>query len=840
MIDFSKKIPSAVSSRKINPVEIYETLDRKSEAGPLRPAQNRVLKEWYENNKNKKDIIVKLHTGAGKTLIGLLMGLSYINSGEGPVMYVCPNIYLMQQVCADAQKFGVPFCFINDDNVLPGDFLNGDKILITYVQKVFNGLSIFGIGNRSTNVGCIILDDSHACIDSILGACTINIFSEEDNKLYSAIKNLFEDDLKLQGEGTYQDLSQNQYSTIMPIPYWNWHDKSAQITELISMYTEKNNIKFAWAILKDHLNMCQAYISSNKIEISPLSVPIKTFGIFNNASHRILMSATTQEDTFFIKGLGLSAEAVSNPLIDKEYTWSGEKMILIPSLICEETDINEIEKILLTIKHPHFGIAALTPSFKKAEKYTQYGGILPSGSSMYKTVQKFKSEYEDTLIVFANRYDGIDLPDDICRILFIDSLPYYDLLIDKYEEICRPNSEIIKIKTIQKIEQGLGRSVRGEKDYCVIIILGNDLIKYLKSINNTKYFSSQTQRQLEIGFEIINMAKEDNSDNNEMSLLISTVRQCLDRNDGWKAYYSAKMDEPHTFDANRETMYQILEKEQKAFYNYLSGDLSSACVFIQDIIDLCTNNDEKGWYLQLKAKYMYGISKTESNTLQVAAFNKNTELLKPLSGITYNKLSYPVNEQRANCIKKKVMTYANYNEFSLELEDLLSKFSFGISSDVFERTVKELGEILGFASQRPDKDIRKGPDNLWCNESNGYILIECKSEVEATRETIKKSEAGQMEEHCGWFESEYKSIEYNSIMIIPTKKLSSDAYFNHATKVMNKKALKEFKNKIRSFFSEFKKYEFSALTPETISHWIINHNLKFDDIVNLYSVDPVK
>ena len=40
------------------------------------------------------------------------------------------------------------------------------------------------------------------------------------------------------------------------------------------------------------------------------------------------------------------------------------------------------------------------------------------------------------------------------------------------------------------------------------------------------------------------------------------------------------------------------------------------------------------------------------------------------------------------------------------------------------------------------------------------MLIECKSEVAEARRLITKSEAGQMEEHGSWFETEYgKDIE---------------------------------------------------------------------------------
>lgn len=45
MIDFKKKINSAKIVRKTEPNALYSTLDRKSVAGPLRPAQKYILNE---------------------------------------------------------------------------------------------------------------------------------------------------------------------------------------------------------------------------------------------------------------------------------------------------------------------------------------------------------------------------------------------------------------------------------------------------------------------------------------------------------------------------------------------------------------------------------------------------------------------------------------------------------------------------------------------------------------------------------------------------------------------------------------------------------------------------
>lgn len=46
-------------------------------------------------------------------------------------------------MCAEADKFGIPYCTFDENDGIPNDFLSGTKVLITHVQKVFNGRSVF-------------------------------------------------------------------------------------------------------------------------------------------------------------------------------------------------------------------------------------------------------------------------------------------------------------------------------------------------------------------------------------------------------------------------------------------------------------------------------------------------------------------------------------------------------------------------------------------------------------------------------------------------------------------------------------------------------------------------
>ena len=839
MVDFKKKLSKGQVDKKISPLDIYDSLDRRSVTGPLRPVQKQILEDWFINHQNTHDLIIKLHTGEGKTLIGLLILLSRLNQNQGPCLFICPNIYLVRQVALEAQKFGIPYCLVGEDNELPNDFHDSKKILITHIQKLFNGKSKFGLDNSYVDVNSIILDDSHACIDAIKNSFTIRINSS--NALYKALLTMFESDLREQGEGSFLDIEAGIGDSLLTVPYWVWIDKKSDVIALLSQYKEESNLTFVWPIIKNCIVNCQMFITGKGIEIVPSFIPITSFPSFAKANQRILMSATTQDDSFFIKGLGFDINAVKNPLTNSVQIWSGEKMLLIPALINDSLDRDLIVTNLAKSADYNFGRVALVSSFRKAEQYKLRGAIVADATNIFDHIGDLKKgNYKNTLVI-VNRYDGIDLPDEACRVLIIDSMPFFNSLYDRYEELCRQNSDIINIKLAQKIEQGLGRSVRGEKDYSAILIIGSDLVKFIKSVRTNKYFSSQTRKQIEIGIQIAEMGKDDlKEDATPYKVLISLINQSLNRDEGWKEFYKEEMDKITLF-KNPVSIYDILKLEKDAEEANFKGDYETACSCIQKIIDnYITEEDEKGWYLQILARYQYSISKTESNKIQKSAFLYNSQLLKPRDGITYKKIKV-INENRIKRIKDWVSNFKTYDELILSVESILDDFSFGTDSERFENAVKQIGNILGFISQRPDKEIKKGPDNLWGGVDNKFFIFECKSEVEDDRTEITKHEAGQMNSHCGWFEREYgPDVKVTRILIIPTRNLSYYGDFTHYIKIMRKKKLKSLKESIKSFMKEFKNYNLLDISDEKIQEFINIHKLDISNIEQEYTEDYIK
>ncbi len=832
MVDFSRRLGKRIPKRIMDPVALYDTLDRDSDKGPLRPAQEAVLKRWYAEYANVKDVILKMHTGQGKTLVGLLMLHSKLNEGQGPALYLCANRFLVNQTYEQAEQFGLPVCTTDGD--LPNDFIDRKSILVTTVHKLFNGLTRFGLSNKAKEVGAIVIDDAHACVDSIREAFIIRL--KKGDSAYTDIRDLFADELEKQGVGTFADIRKHKYDAMLPVPYWAWLDRASEVANILSGRTDAKAVKFAWPLLKDMLDKCQCVVSGGALEIVPYLPPLHLFRSYHDARCRVFMSATVADDSFLIKGLGLTPEVVGKPLTYESEKWSGEKMVLIPSLIDESLDRGAIvDWLAKPKKNRRFGVVALVPSFKHADNWEAHDAIVAKGETIDSEIEKLRSGNRDNTVVIVNRYDGIDLPDSSCRILIFDSEPYSESLVDLYMESCRPGSETTAIRKARTIEQGLGRSVRGERDYCIIIITGVDLVKCVRSKHTPEHLSNQTQLQIEVGFEIAEMVKEDLRDGAEpVDALKVVMRQCLRRDATWKAYYAERMESVEA-EAASKTGLEIFSRELKAEQLYERGDSQGAVKELQCLIDDCvTNKEERGWYLQEMARYTLSFDDTESNNLQRQAHLKNHGLLRPSSGMQIERIVV-VSHKRMGRVIAWIKKQETYEELRLVVDDILDRLTFGIKAERFEDAFKQLGAFLGFVSQRPEKEWKEGPDNLWGLREGEYLLVECKSEVSHNRSQINEHEVEQMNRSCAWFDAQYTDSQCHRWIVIPPRKLTRKASFTHEVVVMRKHGLTKFVNNVKRFTDQFKGVDFKDLSERKIQELINSHKLSVDAICSEYT-----
>lgn len=138
MLDLSGLL-NQVNSVPVDPIEIFEL----SHYGYLRSVQQEVfdsVKSMEESdNQTNSNIIIKMNTGSGKTVVGLVMLKSYLNRQKGKAVYIVPDNYLTKQVIEESKKLGITCT----DDVDDFSFSSGKSILVTNISTLVNGKSKF-------------------------------------------------------------------------------------------------------------------------------------------------------------------------------------------------------------------------------------------------------------------------------------------------------------------------------------------------------------------------------------------------------------------------------------------------------------------------------------------------------------------------------------------------------------------------------------------------------------------------------------------------------------------------------------------------------------------------
>jgi hypothetical protein len=101
----------------------------------------------------------------------------------------------------------------------------------------------------------------------------------------------------------------------------------------------------------------------------------------------------------------------------------------------------------------------------------------------------------------ANRYDGIDLPNDDCRLLFVEGLPRAANLQERFL-MNRMGANLLLNERVQtRVLQAVGRCTRGLNDYSAVVVTGEDLPNYLTDRRRRSFFHPELQAELEFGID---------------------------------------------------------------------------------------------------------------------------------------------------------------------------------------------------------------------------------------------------------------------------------------------------------------------------------------------------
>ncbi|UYP44761.1 hypothetical protein NEF87_001046 [Candidatus Lokiarchaeum ossiferum] len=847
MVDFTKMLKENKVEKTLDPIQIFNNLDTFQGKEYIRDSQREILKEWNLKNRSNHDVIVKLHTGHGKTLVGLLIIQSKMNELNKPGLFLCPNKYLVDQIFDQAQDFGISVVKAVQGQPLPMDFINSKSILITSVDKLFNGMSLFGIKNNPRKeimeIGAIVMDDAHKSLAIIRKSFSIQIPKRKEYlPIYHKILRLFESDLIAQNDGLYFDISHDS-NKIMQVPYWAWKSHVMRIREILSDYLNLNNIKFSWDLINTTLKDCLCFISGHRIEITPRILPLDMIPSFENANQRIYLSATLTDDVFLIKDFGIDKDAVLNPLTYKEIKYSGERPIIIPSLINSEINRSKLVKWICDFSKNSkgdFGIFSIVPSGNSKSSWEENGAEILFVRDIHNQIVKIKKKIKANDLkkpnVLINQYDGIDLPDNLCRVLVLDLIPEYQTIYDEFLHMILPNSLLMYKNIAQRIEQGIGRGIRGKNDYCLVIILGVKLSRFFLEGKKQAFLSNEVKKQIEIGNSIISNINSAESEEEKLLLhLEGFINQFIERDESWKKYYQQKMEEiePQPFE---ESVANDAELERNAYIAYRDNNIS-LCNDLIDRILLDTNltSEERGWYFEQMASYKYSESNEDSFLIQQTAHELNPYLSIPPISKKNRIIKLEVRDQAVG-IHQFIRTHDSFNDMMVDITALFADLNFGVSASAFEEAIKKLGSMLGFASFRPEKELKDGPDNLWALPNNKIYAIECKNEVIISSQGINKGQVGQMSNSVVWTKKIYSNKEVIPLYIHPKKNYTIQAHPAETEYVIDQIILEQIKKDAKMFYSAFKCANISEISLESVQTKLNQSKINTRTIHSFFSV----
>jgi hypothetical protein len=151
MVDFKKLRASKAKPNPVPPREIFHSLPKPAGINDLYASQAEVLDIWH-GRRHDRDIVVKLHTGGGKTLVALLMAQSIMNETGLPVLYLAPTNQLVDQVLAKSREYGIAAVPYVKKQPFPTEFEEGKAVLVGAYETLFSGRSRFGVRGSSSQL----------------------------------------------------------------------------------------------------------------------------------------------------------------------------------------------------------------------------------------------------------------------------------------------------------------------------------------------------------------------------------------------------------------------------------------------------------------------------------------------------------------------------------------------------------------------------------------------------------------------------------------------------------------------------------------------------------------
>jgi len=567
------------------------------------------------------------------------------------------------------------------------------------------------------------------------------------------------------------------------------------------------------------------------MEISPRCLPIDAIPAFVEAKRRIFMTATLADDSILVSDFGARPDNVVNHITPRIANDIGERMILAPQEIAPDLDEKELRAFLADLARRH-NTVVIVPSTYRAEFWKDVAAEVATAANLASVVDRLRQQHVG-LVVLINKYDGVDLPGDACRILVLDGLPQARKLIERVETNVLAGSRQLLGRQIQRIEQGMGRGIRGRDDHCVVLLMGGSVTRSLFFMGAKEMFSPATLAQFELSKRVAAQL------GNALKDIDEAIQVCLQRDKEWRKL--AREAVANVSYPAKGAVRKVAVAQRNAFEAASIRDFKDAERAMQAAADDARANNEgdavMGWLLWQLAEYKQLRDGVEAQKVLKAAIQRNRRVLKPLEGIDYERLESKDLTQAKN-VAWNLMPYKNDpNRLIVFANALLEDLKFAPNNaSEFEAAMHDLAGLIGYRSQRPELEFNKGPDVLWAVGDLKYLVIECKSG--ASVETVSKQYANQLAGSVHWFAARYGDDAVSTpILVHPSSVFEYAATPPPGVRVITEECLSKLRDAVRAFVHAIRA-SVSGLDTAKAKELLEHHRLTPDALLAAYTVKP--
>jgi hypothetical protein len=408
-------------------------------------------------------------------------------------------------------------------------------------------------------------------------------------------------------------------------------------------------------------------------------------------------------------------------------------------------------------------------------------------------VQRLKRGEQIGVVVLVNKYDGVDLPKDACRLLVIDGVPFPLAPSEAREASALAGTATFAARQVQKIEQGMGRGIRDAEDHCAVLLMGADLAMTLKNPKYRDLYSPATRAQIGLSQDVAVQLQDQGIDAIREALALF-----LRRDPGWLKVSSEAISGIE-YDSDGHVT-PIAVARRQAFDLARAGQTLEASSLVAGALSTVGSAYEAGWYREEVARYQHATNPDGAQASLREARLANINVLLPLSTPPVQRLRATAEQARAASVFL-TDTYATGVELALGLQLMLGDMTFDPARvPDAEAAFESLGLHLGFASERPDKVYGTGPDNLWSVRDDLQLLIELKTGVTRADLRVKKTELDQLSGHVSWHRANYNANDASiPVLVHPESIYLIEGTPPPGTRILTPAGIDDLKTRVKSF-----------------------------------------